>query len=71
MDAFDKTCTASQLIERLQSLIEKHGDLKVLLDDPDTGWNLEIGLVYGEDYDGMPERFEITGSYGSRPDGHF
>lgn len=37
----------SELIRKLQHLIEKHGDLPVCFDDRDTGWLLPIELEGG------------------------
>lgn len=69
----DKTCTASQLVARLQSLIAMHGDLPVYARDADTRWRLPIGLMFREaqpDND-RQERFEITTDYHGRPRADF
>jgi len=69
--ALKRTCTASQLMARLQQFVAEYGDLPVYADDADTGWILPIGLRYSpaHDWDEQPERFEITTSYSDRPDG--
>jgi hypothetical protein len=62
---------ASEVIEVLQTLINKHGDLPVCADDPDTGFRMQIGIVHKpEDIDEeWPERFEIKTDYNSEPRG--
>jgi len=69
--ALDKTCTATQLVERLQDLIAKHGDMPVYARDADTGWRLPIGLMFrAADTDELrPDRFEICTYYHNRPRG--
>lgn len=68
-----KTCTASQLVTRLQSLIAMHGDLPVYARDADTGWRLPIGLMFREAQpdDDRQARFEITTDYHERPRADF
>lgn len=65
----EPTCLASQLIEKLQGLIERHGDVPVYAHDPDTDRRLPIGLVYGaaDAEEELPERLEITSDYYGRP----
>ena len=65
------TCKASRLVERLQELIEKHGDLPVYTDDADTSWRLPIGLVYkpANEAEEWCERFEVKSEYHGRPSG--
>jgi len=72
-EELEQTCTASQLVERLQSLIVEHGDLPVYLRDPDTSWRLPVGLMFRAAQPGWPrpDRFEITGAYSGRPRGDF
>lgn len=69
----DKTCTASQLVARLQSLIAMHGDLPVYARDADTRWRLPIGLMFREAQpeDDRQARFEITTDYHERPRADF
>lgn len=69
----DKTCSASQLIARLQNLIDQHGDLPVYARDADTKWRLPIGLMFrdAQPNDGRVARFEITTSYHYRPQSDF
>ena len=66
-----KTCTASQLVARLQSLIAMHGDLPVYARDTDTRWRLPIGLMHkpANEAEEWPERLEIKTNYHGRPDG--
>lgn len=67
----EQTCTATQLIDRLQQLVEQHGDLPVYADDADTGWRLPIGLTHKPAYaaEEWPERLEIKTDYNGRPKG--
>ena len=66
----DKTCTISQMINRLKELLEKHGDLPIYADDADTDWRLTFGLQYREaDIDNSEERIEIKTSYHGIPKG--
>ena len=37
--------TAKQLIKVLTALVKEHGDQKILLMDPETGWNDTVGEV--------------------------
>ena len=71
--ALDKTCSASQLVARLQELIAKHGDLPVYARDADTQWRLPIGLMFREAQpaDERPARFEVCTDYHFRPRGDF
>mgnify|MGYP000902554601 CR=1 FL=1 len=71
--ALEKTCTATQLIERLRQLVEQHGDIPVYADDADTGWRLPIGLVHkpADADEEWPERLEIKTDYHGRPKGDF
>ena len=72
MDADRKTtCTASQLVARLQKLIVKYGDLPVYALDLDTEWRLPIGLVFrkAQVVEQRPKRFEVTTDYYGRPRG--
>lgn len=67
--ALEKTCTASQLVTRLQELIEKHGDLPVYARDADTHWRLPIGLMFRDKQptEERPARFEVTTEYNDTP----
>ena len=69
----DRTCTASQLIERLQTLIKEHGDLPVYGRDVDTHWRLPIGLMFriAQPKEERPARLEITMDYHNRPRADF
>lgn len=71
--ALDNTCTASQLVARLQALIAQHGDLPVYARDADTQWRLPIGLMFREEQPTQerPARFEITTEYHGRPRADF
>jgi hypothetical protein len=71
--AIDKTCKASQLVERLQKLIAQYGDLPVYAVDADTQWVLPIGLVFSREelIEKWPARFEIISEYYGRPEGDF
>ncbi len=62
---------ASELINVLRDIIAEHGDLPVVTKDPDTGWRLEIGVVYRDsnNIEGYPRRIEIRSSYHDRPKG--
>ena len=53
---------ASEVIEEIQSLIDKHGDLNLSLRDPDTGWILPIEMEFSIADDGG-EGLLITSSY--------
>lgn len=68
-----KTCTASQLVARLQSLIAMHGNLPVYARDADTRRRLPIGLMFREAQpeDDRQARFEITTDYHERPRADF
>jgi hypothetical protein len=66
-------CMASALVEALRKAIDEHGDLPVCLDDPDTGWQMEIGLELAEvtEYEpDEPRRLQITSAYNGIPDGY-
>jgi len=67
----DKTCSATQLVARLQDLIAKHGDLPVYARDADTEWRLPIGLMFREAQpeDDRQARFEVCTDYYRRPRG--
>ena len=69
----ERTCTASQLVARLQELIAQHGDLPVYARDADTRYRLPIGLEFRDEQprEGRPVRFEITTDYHDRPRGDF
>jgi hypothetical protein len=71
--ALDRTCTASQLVARLQALIAEHGDLPVYARDADTHWRLPIGLMFRAEQpqEERPARFEITTDYNERPRSDF
>jgi hypothetical protein len=58
-------CRASDLIRRLQQMIDTHGDCDVCLRDPGTRYRMPIGLLYREAHatERWPARFEITASY--------
>lgn len=73
MTNLGKTCTASQLVARLQALIAQHGDLMVYARDADTEWRLPIGLMFREAQEkfARPARFEITTDYYRLPRAHF
>ena len=56
---------ASEVIEEIQSLIDKHGDLPCALADLDTQWILPIEVMFSEenkDQDGR-DMILITSSY--------
>jgi len=74
----NKRARARDLVEALLDLIDKHGDLPIFLDDPDTGWIMDVGvektaitpyslndlgLKTGDCY------IAITSSYSGKPDG--
>lgn len=69
----ERTCSASQLVARLQDLIAKHGDLPVYARDADTGFRLPIGLMFrgAQPDEERPARFEICTDYHERPRGDF
>lgn len=69
----NRTCTASQLIERLKTLIAEHGDLHVYARDADTRYRLPIGLMFRAEQpeEDRPARFEITTDYHNRPRADF
>jgi hypothetical protein len=81
MMVIEKTCTASQMVERLQRLIEKYGDLSVYARDADTGWLLPVGLTFSDAQpvlfsDAQPylhriARFEVCTEYYGRPHADF
>jgi len=56
---------ASEVIKAIQALINEHGDLPVVLDDPDTNWILPIGVEVQED-DGV-NTIRITSCYFGEP----
>ncbi len=62
---------ASKVIQVIQGLIDKHGDLPLCADDPDTGWRMQIGIIHKpEDInEKWPERFEIKTDYHGVPKG--
>ena len=66
-----KTCTAQQLIDRLAVFISAHGNLPVYVLDADTGWLMEIGLIFQDEdpIEDQPEHFAITTSYHQSPEG--
>ena len=68
---YNKAPKASEVIIALQKLIDKHGDLKVCADDPDTSYRMRIGVVHKEENrcEECPERFEIKTEYGDTPEG--
>lgn len=64
---------ASKVIAAIQALIDKHGDLPLVVRDPDTGYQLDVGVVHrlpNEHYtvDTAFECIEITSNYG-KPEG--
>lgn len=69
-----ETCLASQLVDRLQSVIAEHGDLPVFVHDADTDWLLPVGIVYADDDKWRcvhpNPRLEITADYHSEPKGY-
>jgi len=56
---------ASQVIKAIQDIIDKHGDLPMVLDDPDTNWLLPIGVEVQEDNE--VNRIKITSCYSGEP----
>ena len=62
---------ASKVIEAIQKLIDKHGDLPLCADDPDTSWRMQIGVVHRPENvdEDWPERFEIKTDYHHDPKG--
>ncbi len=68
----DETYKASELIIKIQDLINQHGDVPVIANDPDTGYRLEIGIVFRPEnkVEEYPDRFEIKSTYYGRPEGH-
>ena len=68
---FTTTYRLSDLLQKLQEMLETHGDLPVVLADPDTGWRMEIGVTHDEadDIEEWPERIEVNGAYSGRPSG--
>lgn len=68
---FMKAPKASDVINALERLIEKYGDLPVCADDPDTSWRMPIGIVHKADdkIEEWPERFEVKTDYHSEPKG--
>lgn len=58
------TCTATQLIQRLQALVDAHGDGPIYVEDAETGWLLAVGVT------GDREGFLLTSSYHQEPDGY-
>lgn len=71
MSKLDETCTASQLIKRLQEFVVVHGDLPVYARDADTFWFMPIGLIFldGQTDNDCHEVFAITTDYGGNPSG--
>lgn len=72
-DEKKKYCKASALVDALMRAIKDHGDLPICLDDPDTGWQMEIGLELAEvdEYEpDEPRRLQITSAYNGKPDGY-
>lgn len=67
---FNKIPKASEVITVLNDLIEKHGDLPICVDDPDTSWRLRMGIVYREKNisEGYQERFEIKTEFHGDPE---
>ena len=73
MDRRIDPCLASQLVNRLQSMIAEHGDLPIFVHDADTDWLLPVGIVYADDNEwaSLPNpRIEIAASYYREPDGY-
>jgi hypothetical protein len=68
---FTNTYRLSDLILKLQEMLENHGDLPVVTCDPDTGYRMEIGVEHeaAADLEEWPERIEITSTYCGRPSG--
>jgi len=68
---FIKAPKASDVINHLERLIARHGDLKICADDPDTDYRMEIGIVHKNfnRIEGWPERFEIKTDYHCSPKG--
>ena len=55
---------ASEAIDQLKVLINKHGDLPLALSDPDTSWILPIEIEFSkEDEDQEGDMILITSSY--------
>lgn len=72
LDRLDKTYLANQLVNKLNDLVKKHGDLPVYLNDPDSQYRLEIGIIHrpANFPNEWPERFEIKACYYGRPKGN-
>ena len=68
---FDKAPRASEVIKAIQLLIDKHGDLPVCADDPDTAWRMRIGIIFKQCdvKEERPDRFEIKTDYHIEPKG--
>lgn len=68
---FDHTYRASELVALLQGFIAAHGDVPVVLKDPDTGWRMEVGCLYrdAKPTEGYPARIQLYGDYHTRPRG--
>ena len=72
MQDASKTYKASELVAALEALIDSHGDLPVLLNDPDTGWLLDVGVAfapYDKSEPDYPARIEINANYHGAPTG--
>jgi len=60
---------ASQLVKRLNELIKENGDLVICVDDPDTNWKMQFGLIVKKKVNDLPDRFEIKTNYYENPEG--
>ena len=58
---------ATEVIAAIQKMVAEHGDLPLALDDPDTGWIMQIGLIFNSV--AQVEMILITGDYCGNPDG--
>jgi hypothetical protein len=68
MQELEKTCKASKLIEKLQSIVSNKGDIDVYLRDPDTDWLMALSVEYCEADDEGQERIEMIGGCSGRSD---
>lgn len=68
---FNTVPKASEVIEAIKSLIDKHGDLPICADDPDSGWRMRIGIVFktANVAEEWPKRFEVKTDYIMDPKG--
>jgi hypothetical protein len=68
---FTKAPKASDVVQAIELLIFKHGDMPLCADDPDTSWRMRIGIVFKPENpkENWPARFEIKTSYSGKPPG--